>query len=83
MTTSTLTAATASGQPTASTGRPGRHAQHTRITAALGQYAQSQAGYAILPEPARHTVLEIGDRLQGLQGSASPGRARPRAGAKS
>src|ERR1022692_931406 len=72
MTTSTLTVAAAGGQRTASTGRPGCRASHARIAAALGQYAESQSGYAILPEPARHAVLEIGDRLHGLRETLRP-----------
>jgi hypothetical protein len=72
MTTSTLTIAAAGGQRTASTGRPGRRANHARITAALGRYAEIQSGYAILPAPARHAVLEIGDRLHGLREALRP-----------
>lgn len=48
-----------------------------RIASALGRYEESQSGFAILPEFARHAVLEIGDRMQGLQGalrSVEPGR---------
>ena len=75
MTTSTLMV-TPSYRRTASTGLPGCRASHARIAAALGRYAESQSGYAILPEPARHVVLEIGDRLHGLREalrSAEPG----------
>jgi hypothetical protein len=67
MTTSTLTVAAAGGRSTATTGWAGCSASHARIAAALGRYAESQSGYAILPEPARHAVLEIGDRLHGLR----------------
>jgi hypothetical protein len=76
MTTSTLTIA-AGGQRTAGTGWPGCRADHASIAAALGRYAQSQSSYAILPDPARHAVLEIGDRLRGLREAlrpAEPGR---------
>jgi hypothetical protein len=72
MTTSTLTVAAAGGQRTASPGRAGCRADHARIAAALGRYAQSQSGYAILPEPARHAMLEIGDRLRGLREALRP-----------
>ena len=66
MTTSTLTMAAAGGRRT----DPGG------IAAALARYQESQSGYAIIAEPARHAVLEIGDRMQGLRdalGSAEPG----------
>jgi len=72
MTTSTLTVAAAGGQHAPSIGRAGGHADQARIAAALGRYAQSQSGYAILPEPARHAVLEIGDRLRGLRDALHP-----------
>src|SRR5216683_7215665 len=72
MTTSSLTVAAAGGQRTASTGRPSCRASHARIAAALGRYAESQSGYPILPEPARHAVLEIGDRLHGLREALRP-----------
>ncbi len=72
MTTSTLTVAAAGGQRTASTGRPSCRASHARIAAALGRYAESQSGYPILPEPTRHAVLEIGDRLHGLRETLRP-----------
>jgi extracellular factor (EF) 3-hydroxypalmitic acid methyl ester biosynthesis protein len=72
MTTSTLTIAAASGQRTPSIGRPGCRADHARIAAAVGRYSQSQSGYAILPEPARHAVLEIGDRMHGLREALRP-----------
>ena len=48
-----------------------------RIASVLGRYEESQSGFAILPESARHAVLEIGDRMQGLHGalrSVEPGR---------
>jgi extracellular factor (EF) 3-hydroxypalmitic acid methyl ester biosynthesis protein len=38
-----------------------------RIASVLGRYAESQSRFAILPESARHAVLGIGDRMQGLQ----------------
>jgi extracellular factor (EF) 3-hydroxypalmitic acid methyl ester biosynthesis protein len=47
-------------------------AADVRIASALGSYEQSQSGFAILPEPARHAVLEIGDRMQGLRGALRP-----------
>ena len=72
MTTSSLTVAAAGGQRTASTGRPSCRASHARIAAALGRYAESQSGYPILPEPTRHAVLEIGDRLHGLRETLRP-----------
>ncbi len=42
------------------------------IASALGRYEESQSGFTILPESARHAVLEIGDRMQGLQGALRP-----------
>jgi len=54
-------------QPTASTGRPGGRADPGRVASALAGYKQSQSRYAILPEPARHAVLEIGDRMHRLR----------------
>ncbi len=81
MTTSTLIIA-AGGQRTAGTGRPGCRADYASIAAALGRYAQSQSSYAILPDPARHAVLEIGDRLRGLREALRPGRARPGRGSR-
>jgi hypothetical protein len=77
MTTSTLTIAATGGLRTPGIGRPGCHADHARIAAALGRYKQSRSGFAILPWPARHAVLEIGDRLHGLREAlrpAEPGR---------
>jgi extracellular factor (EF) 3-hydroxypalmitic acid methyl ester biosynthesis protein len=38
-------------------------------------YPQRQSGYAILPGPARHAVLEIGDRMQGLREALRPAEA--------
>jgi hypothetical protein len=67
MTTSTLTI-TAGG---------GRRTDPAGIAAVLARYQESQSGYAIIAEPARHAVLEIGDRMQGLRdalGPAEPGR---------
>lgn len=72
MTTSTLTIGAAGRQRTPSTGQPGRSADPARITSALARYKESQSGYATLPEPARHAVLEIGDRLQGLHEALHP-----------
>jgi Methyltransferase domain len=37
------------------------------IAAALGQYEQSQSGFAVLPQTARHAVLEIGDHMHRLR----------------
>jgi hypothetical protein len=76
MTTSTLTVAAAGGQRTVTTDRPGCNASHARIAAALGRYAESHSDYAVLAKPARHAVLEIGDRLHGLRDAlrqAEPG----------
>ncbi len=42
------------------------------VASALGRYEESQSGFTILPESARHAVLEIGDRMQGLQGALRP-----------
>ncbi len=43
-----------------------------RVASALGLYQQSQSGFAILPESARHLVLEMGDRMHGLRGALGP-----------
>src|SRR5215469_7651564 len=67
MTASTLTIPAASGASTPGRGRPSCRADYTRIAAALGAYAQSRSGFAILPGPACHALLEIGDRLHGLR----------------
>ncbi|HEY2309169.1 MAG TPA: hypothetical protein VGI05_25120 [Streptosporangiaceae bacterium] len=72
MTTSTLTIGAARRQRTPSTGQPGRSVDPARITSALARYEESQSGYAALSEPARHAVLEIGDRLQGLHDAFRP-----------
>jgi extracellular factor (EF) 3-hydroxypalmitic acid methyl ester biosynthesis protein len=45
------------------------------LRGALAGYKESHLGYAILPGPARHVVLEIGDRMQSLE--AALGRAEP------
>jgi hypothetical protein len=37
------------------------------IAAALGQYEQNQSGFAVLPQTARHAVLEIGDHMHRLR----------------
>ena len=66
MSTSTL-AMTAAG---------GRRTDPAVIAAVLARHQKSRSGYAIIAEPARHAVLEIGDRLQGLRdalGPAEPG----------
>jgi hypothetical protein len=68
-----LTSARADGcQRTTSTGPPVCRADPARIASALAGYKESQSGYAILPEPARHLVLEIGDRMQGLREALRP-----------
>jgi hypothetical protein len=72
MTTSTLTLGAAGCQCAPSTGQPGRSVDPARITSALARYKESQSGYAALPEPVRHAVLEIGDRLQGLHEALRP-----------
>ena len=43
-----------------------------RVASALGRYQESQSGFTILPASARHAVLEIGDRMQGLRGALRP-----------
>jgi extracellular factor (EF) 3-hydroxypalmitic acid methyl ester biosynthesis protein len=60
------------GQRTTSTGRPACRADRGRVASALARYQHSQSGYAILPGPARHAVLEIGDRMQGLREALRP-----------
>src|SRR5262249_11145669 len=60
------------GQLAANTGRPVRRADLARIASALAGYQESQSGYTILPEPVRHAVLEIGDRLPGLREALRP-----------
>lgn len=60
------------GQHPTSTGRPACRADRARVASALAGYQQSQSGYAILPGPARHAVLEIGDRMQGLREALCP-----------
>ena len=72
MTTSTLTLAAPDGQQTPRLGPAGSRADHAWITAALGRYEKSRSGFAILPGPARHAVLEIGDRLHGLREALRP-----------
>ena len=72
MTASTLTVPAASVASTPGRGRPSCRADHTRIAAALGAYAQSRSGFAILPGPACHALLEIGDRLHGLRDALRP-----------
>ncbi|HEY5357118.1 MAG TPA: class I SAM-dependent methyltransferase [Streptosporangiaceae bacterium] len=42
------------------------------VASALGRYAESQSSFAILPEPVRHAVLEMGDRMQGLREALRP-----------
>jgi hypothetical protein len=74
MSTSTLTIAAAGGRRADSA--YGCRADSAGIAAALARYQESQSGYAIIAEPARHAVLEIGDRMQGLRdalGPAEPG----------
>ena len=60
------------GQRATSTGLPACRADRARIASALAGYQDSQSGYAVLPEPARHAVLEIGDRMQGLREALRP-----------
>jgi len=79
MSSSTLTLATEltggeadGGQRTTSPGRPACRVDRTRIATALARYKDRHSGYAILPEPARHAVLQIGDRLHGLQEALRP-----------
>ena len=67
MTTPTLTIAAAGGQSSTSAAQPGCRTDAARIASALDGYRERQSGYAILPEPARHAVLEIGGRMQGLR----------------
>ena len=59
-------------QPARSIGTPGCRVAHESIALALGRYEQSQSGFAVLPEAARHAVLEIGDRMQGIRGVLGP-----------
>ena len=42
------------------------------IAAAVGHYEESQSGFAVLPEPARHAVLEIGDHMHRLREALRP-----------
>jgi Putative methyltransferase len=68
-----LTDAEADGcQRTTSTGQPVCRPDPARIASALAGYKESQSGYTILPEPARHAVLEIGDRMHGLREALRP-----------
>ena len=71
MTTSTLTIP-AADVPNTPGGGPSCRADHTHIAAALGAYTQSRSGFAVLPGPARHALLEIGDRLAGLRDALGP-----------
>jgi extracellular factor (EF) 3-hydroxypalmitic acid methyl ester biosynthesis protein len=43
-----------------------------RIASVLGRYEECQSRFAILPLSARHAILEIGDRMQGLQRALRP-----------
>jgi extracellular factor (EF) 3-hydroxypalmitic acid methyl ester biosynthesis protein len=72
MTTSTLAIAAAGGQPSTSAAQPGCRTDAARIASALALYRERQSGYAILPEPVRHAVLEIGGRMQGLRQALRP-----------
>jgi hypothetical protein len=72
MTTSTLTIAAAGGQHTPGIDRPGGRADHACIVSALGRHKQSRFGFAVLPGPARHAVLEIGDCMHGLREALRP-----------
>jgi hypothetical protein len=62
----------AGGPPTASAGRAACPADPAHIAAALAGFRQSQSGYAVLPGPARHAVLEIGDRMHRLREALRP-----------
>lgn len=76
---STLATRAVNRQLAQSTGPPGSRGDHPRIMSALGRYRDSQSGFASLPDPARHAVLEIGDRMQGLRealGPVEPGSKR-------
>ena len=57
------------GQPTHHDGLANCSADQGRVASALGQFEESQSGFATLAEPVRHAVLEIGDRMQGLDGA--------------
>ena len=70
MRTSNLTIAAVDRQLAQSTRSPDDYrADHARIASALGCHEESQSYFAVLPESARSAILEIGDRMQGLQGT--------------
>ena len=60
------------GQRTTGTGRPVCRVDRSRIASALAGYSERHSGYEVLPEPARHAVLQIGDRLHGLREALGP-----------
>jgi len=80
MSTSTLAIAAAGGQRVTSAGQAGCRPDPADIASALAQYQHRQSGYAILPDPVRHAVLEIGDRMKGLRDALRPAES-VRAGA--
>src|SRR5260370_19825376 len=68
-----LTDAEADGcQRTTSTGQPVCRPDPAGVASALAGYKETQSGYTSLPEPARHAVLEIGDRMHGLREALRP-----------
>ena len=71
MTTPTLTVPPV-GVPSTPGGGSSCRVDHTHIAAALGAYTQGRSGFAVLPGPARHALLEIGDRLRGLREALRP-----------
>ena len=71
MTTPTLTVPPV-GVPSTPGGGSSCRVDHTHIAAALGAYTQGRSGFAVLPGPARHALLEIGDRLRGLRDALRP-----------
>jgi hypothetical protein len=67
------TGAEAAGRRRAtSTGWPVSYPDSARIVSAIAGYRDTQSGYAILPEPVRHAVLDIGDRMHRLQEALRP-----------
>jgi extracellular factor (EF) 3-hydroxypalmitic acid methyl ester biosynthesis protein len=53
-------------------GQAGYRTDHAPAASALRRYEQSQSGFAVIPASARHAILEIGDRMQGLRGALRP-----------
>jgi hypothetical protein len=68
----TLEAEPAGRLRTTRTGWPVSYPDSARIVSAIAGYRDTQSGYAILPEPVRHAVLEIGDRMHGLREALRP-----------